>query len=297
MLRRIDELFLLAKDKPKKRLAVCFAHDEPVIQAVAEALKEGLIHAILIGNEAEIKRLAQEEDILDAVEIIAEDDMDTAVRKTMDIVNSNQADLIMKGLIDTKVLLKGVVNKEFGIRSKPLLSHVGLVEVPGFDRLLYITDGAMMIQPSVEEKIQIIENALLLTRKLGYQQTKVGLVSAVEKVNPKMLSTVDAQEVKNYYLEHPGDYLVDGPFAIDNLVSLESVKHKGIQSEVAGLADVLLFPNIDAGNVFYKTCVFLAHAKAAGIVIGAKVPIVLTSRADDAQAKFASIALGVNLSE
>lgn len=297
MLKRMEELFLLANNKPKKRLAVCYAHDEPVIQAVAEALKAGLIHPILIGNQPEIERLAKMEGILDDVEIIAEDDMDQAVRKTMDLVHSNQADLIMKGLIDTKVLLKGVVNKEYGIRNKPLLSHVGLVEVPGFDRLLFITDGAMNIQPTVEEKIQIIENALFLTRKLGYLQTKVGLVSAVEKINPKMLSTVDAEQVKNYYLEHPGDYLVDGPFAIDNLVSLESVKHKGIQSDVAGLADILLFPNIDAGNVFYKTCVFLAHAKAAGIVIGAKVPIVLTSRADDAQAKFASIALGVNLSE
>lgn len=297
MLRRIEDLFLLANDKPKKRLAVCFAHDEPVIKAVADALKQDLIHPILIGVKAEIEAFAQAEEILDQVEIIDEANMEQAVRITMDLVNSNQADLIMKGLIDTKVLLKGVVNKEYGIRNKPLLSHIGLVGVPGFDRVLYVTDGAMNIQPSVEEKIQIIENALFLTHKLGYTQPKVGLVSAVEKLNPKMLSTVDADQVKQYYSEHPGSFLVDGPFAIDNLVSLESVKHKGIQSDVAGLADILLFPNIDAGNVFYKTCVFLANAKAAGIVIGAKVPIVLTSRADDAYAKFASIALGVNLCE
>lgn len=297
MLHKVQDLLLHAQKSEKKRIAVCFAHDDLVIHAVAEALALGIIDPILIGIKSQIETYCEQAKILHLVQIIDESNPEEAAKITMQLVHSGEADLIMKGLIDTKVLLKAVVNREIGIKSKPLLSHVGLVSFEHFDRVLFITDGAMNIQPTVEEKIEIIENALFLTRKLGYLQTHVGLVSAVEKVNPKMLSTVDADAIKQYYMDKMTDFSVDGPFAIDNLVSMESVEHKGIVSDVAGKADILLFPNIDSGNVFYKTCVFLAKAQAAGIVLGAKVPIVLTSRADEALTKFTSIALGVSLCE
>lgn len=295
MLKQVDELLTLAQGKPKKRLAVVFAHDDLVIHAIKEALDLGIIDPILIGIKGDILRYAQIEGIQNKVTIIDEPDPEKAVQRTMELVHEGSVDFIMKGLIDTKIVLKGVVNKAFGIRSNSLLSHVGLISIKDFERVLFVSDGAMNIQPSIEDKIQIIENAVALTHQLGYLEPKVGMVSAVEKLNPKMLSTVEAEAIKTHYAAHPGKFLIDGPFAIDNLVSLESVRHKGIQSLVAGHADILMFPNIDAGNIFYKTTVFLAHAQSAGIVLGATVPIVLTSRADDAHSKLCSIALGVIL--
>ena len=148
-------------------------------------------------------------------------------------------------------------------------------------------------QPDVEQKIAIIEAAVGLAHSLGYQMPKVGLVSAVEKVNPKILSTTDAKAIVDYYQDKEIQFLIDGPFAVDNLVSFESVKQKGIESPVAGDCDILIFPNLDSGNVFYKTCMFLAEGRSAGLILGAKVPIVLTSRADTAEAKLNSIILAV----
>jgi phosphate butyryltransferase len=293
-MKSVHELISLAKKCPKQRIAVVFAHDPYVMDAIKITCDYGIISPILIGDGPQIRALITQFDIQDKCEIIDEPDGEKAARIAVDLVNSNQADLLMKGLLDTKVLLKQVVNSTWGIKEAKLLSHVGLVSFPGFDRVLFATDGAMNITPSVDEKIMMIENAVKLTKMLGYDCPKVGLVSAVEKVNPKILSTVEAEQIRTYYQEtQETEFWVDGPFAIDNLVSLESVHHKGIQSPVAGVADILVFPNLDGGNIFYKTCVFLGHADAAGIVLGAKVPIVLTSRADSSDTKVNSIALGV----
>lgn len=278
----------------KQRIAVVFAHDPYVMDAIKVTCDLGIISPILIGKEPEIRELIQSFAIHEPCEIIHEEDGEKAARIAVDLVNAGKADLIMKGLLDTKVLLKQVVNSTWGIKDAKLLSHVGLVSFPNLDRILFATDGAMNITPTVEEKILMIENAVKLTKLLGYACPKVGLVSAVEKVNPKIQSTVEADEIRKFFLEKTEkDFQVDGPFAIDNLVSMESVRHKGIESEVAGIADILVFPNLDGGNIFYKTCVFLGHADAAGIVWGAKVPIVLTSRADSPETKANSIALGV----
>ena len=228
-----------------------------------------------------------------SLKIINEPDPVLATKIAMDLVNQGEVDIVMKGLIDTKILLKGVVNKEYGIVNSSLLSHVGIVEYPTLDRVLFATDGAMNIEPTWEQKILIIEAAVSLAKSLGYSLPKVGIVSAVEKVNPKIASTVDAEKIVKYYKDKDIDFLIDGPFAVDNLVSMESVKTKGINSKVAGVCDILLFPNLDGGNIFYKTSVFLANGKSAGLVMGAKVPIVLTSRADTSEAKLNSIFLAV----
>lgn len=297
MLKNLDSLVNLALNKQPKTLVVVHADDEFVMDAVSQATKLGMIKPILIGDKAKIKELLLINQIVDPVEIINETNDETEVRIAMDLINSNKADILMKGLLDTKVLLKGVVNNEFGIKKSKLLSHVGMVAFPHMNRVLFATDGAMNITPTVEEKILLIENAVHLTKALGYTMPKVGLVSAVEKLNPKILSTVEAEAIKAHYLEHPTkDFMIDGPFAIDNMVSMASVIHKGLGGEVAGQADILVFPNLDGGNIFYKTSVFLGLAKAAGIIIGAKVPIVLTSRADDSDTKLNSIALAVSYS-
>jgi phosphate butyryltransferase len=293
MLRSIDELLVKAKKVNRTKCAVVFAHDDHVIGAIKEASDLGIIEPILIGKKVEIEMLIKEFDLKMPYTIIDEEDPELATRIAMDMVNAKEVDILMKGLIDTKILLKGVVNSEFGIKDAKLLSHVGIVSYPTHHKCLFATDGAMNIAPDVEQKIMIIEAAVKLAKSLGYDKPKVGLVSAVEKVNPKIQSTVEAAEIVEYYKDKDIDFYIDGPFAVDNLVSMDSVKQKNITSVVGGDCDILVFPNLDAGNIFYKTSVFLAGGRSAGVILGAKVPIVLTSRADSAEAKLNSILLAV----
>lgn len=293
MLRNLDDLRAAAKSASLKKMAVVFAHDDHVIEAVKMASDFKIIEPILIGDKELIEKLIIQFKLEKPYQIINELDPELATKVAMDMVNDGTVDIVMKGLIDTKILLKGVVNKEYGIRESKLLSHVGIVEFPTLDRVLFATDGAMNIEPDYEQKILIAEAAVKLAKSLGYQLPKVGIVSAVEKVNPKIESTLDAQKIVEYYNGKDIDFLIDGPFAIDNLVSMDSVIHKGIKSPVAGVCDILLFPNLDGGNIFYKTSVFLGQGKSAGLIMGAIVPIVLTSRADTAEAKLNSILLAV----
>lgn len=293
MLKRLSDLEASAKKATPKKMAVVFAHDDHVIEAIKGACDMKIVEPILIGKAKEINSLIKQFNIQLPYEVIDEPNPELATKLAMDMVNNKEVDIIMKGLIDTKILLKGVVNKEYGIVNSKLLSHVGIVEFPNYDRVLFATDGAMNINPNHEQKILIIEHAVNLAKSLGYKQPKVGLVSAVEKVNPKIQSTLDAQKICEYYKDKDIDFLVDGPFAVDNLVSMDSVKHKGITSPVAGVCDIMVFPNLDGGNIFYKTSMFLAGGKSAGIVMGALVPVVLTSRADTAKSKFNSILLAV----
>jgi phosphate butyryltransferase len=293
MLRSVDELRILAEKVNRKKIAVVFAHDDHVISAIKDASDLGIIEPILIGEKLKIEELIKEFKLLPPYSIIDEPDGEIATKIAMDLVNDQQVDLLMKGLIDTKILLKGVVNNDYGIKDAKLLSHVGIVSYPTYHKVLFASDGAMNITPNVEQKILIIEAAVKLAKSLGYKMPKVGLVSAVEKVNPKIQSTVDAKAIVDYYKDKEIDFLIDGPFAVDNLVSMDSVKQKGITSPVGGDCDILIFSNLDAGNIFYKTSVFLANGKSAGVILGAKVPIVLTSRADSAEAKLNSILLAV----
>ncbi|MBI9010040.1 MAG: phosphate butyryltransferase [Tenericutes bacterium] len=293
MLRNLAELREAAKSATLKKMVVVFAHDDHVIEAVKDAVDFGIVEAILIGDKAKIDELIIQYGLKKPYQVINELDPVKASKLAMDMVNDGRAEILMKGLIDTRIILKAVVNKEYGIKDAELLSHIGIVEFPTMDRILFATDGAMNITPDYLQKIAIAESAVKLAKSLGYKQPKVGIVSAVEKVNPRIESTMDAQKIVEYYQDKEIDFLIDGPFAIDNLVSMDSVKHKGIESPVAGVCDILIFPNLDSGNIFYKTSVFLGQGKSAGIIMGAKVPIVLTSRADTAEAKLNSILLAV----
>jgi len=203
----------------------------------------------------------------------------------------------MKGLIKTSTLLKAVLNKEWGLRTERLLSHVVLMEIPGFDRLLFLTDGGMVIRPSLEEKVQIIMNAVDLAKRLGYEKPKVALIAAVETVNEKIPETVEASIIAK--MAERGQIkgcIIDGPLGFDNAVSTFAARVKGIKSDVAGIADILVVPDIHSGNFLGKSVVYFAKGRIAGVVVGARKPVVIVSRADTEESKFYSVVLGIAVS-
>lgn len=277
------------------KLVVVGAQDEEVIEAVNEARRASIIEAVLIGDREKIVNILDKKGLKeDLFEIIDEDEMGTAAELGVKMISEGRADFIMKGLIDTSLLLKAVLNKEWGLRTDSLLSHVMVYEVSTYSKLLYLTDGGMNLEPSIEQKKMIVENAAVVARALGNEKVKVAALAAKEKVNPKMIATVDADTLKTQYEngEFSQGIILDGPLALDLALSKEAAKVKGFDSEVAGDADVLLVPNIEMGNGIGKTITYLAGGKSAGVVMGAKVPIVLVSRADDHESKLYSIALG-----
>ncbi len=293
-MKNIRDVLTKAKSIEKFKIGVVAAEDEDVLIAINGAMEYGILHPILFGDEEKILEILNEKKYpLNKFEIIPTSSKEESAKLAVKYVNEGKVDVLMKGLLETKTLLKEVVNKETGIRSKELLSHASIIFYQNLNRLIFITDGAMVMYPDVNQKIKLIENAVEMMKALGYKkEIKVGLVSAIETYNPKLTSSKEAVEVMDYFKENPlKNVIVEGPFAIDNLVSKEAALKKGIVSKVAGEADLLVFPNLDSGNVFYKTSVYLAGAESAGLILGAKVPIVLTSRADSSVIKLYSIAL------
>ena len=295
MIKNFDEVLKIAKERGPKTIAVACAQDNDVMNAVENARVNGIAEAILVGDLEMIKKIAAEESIdLTAYEVIDIKDMAEASLKAVELVSSGKAHMVMKGLVDTAVILRAVLNKEVGLRTGNILSHVAVFDVPSYHKLMLITDAAMNIAPDLNQKKQIIENALFVSRALDIEEAKVAVITAKEKVNPKMPATVDAAELVKMNLNGEiKNCLVGGPFAVDNAVSKEAAKIKGIDHPVAGDADIMLCPTIEAGNVFYKTLAFLCNAKSAGTIVGAKAPVILTSRADSEDAKLNSIALSV----
>lgn len=292
----LAELFVTPASPP--RLSVAAAAEPDVLGAVTNAAKQGLIRPILIGDAGKIRAICEDHGWqLGEAEIVDQPDVEQAVVEAVRQVRSGTAHVLMKGLVDTSVLLKAVLDKERGLRSGRVLSHVALFQVPGYDRLLTVTDAAMNIAPDLETKEQILLNAVDLLRSLGYQEPRVAVLAAKEKVNPKMQATVDAAElVERNRTGRISRCLVAGPYALDNAVSREAAETKGITGPVAGRADILLAPNIETGNVLYKALAFLARAETAGVIVGAAAPIVLTSRADSELTKLNSIAIAARSS-
>ena len=294
MIHSFQELVDSVKNA-NRRIAVAVAQDAEVLIAVRKAADLGIVKPVLIGEEAAIKSIAAEINVsLEGMEIIDEADKIEACRKAVKLVHDGDADVVMKGIVDTSVILKAVLDKDIGLRESPVLSHVALFGVDGFDRLLYITDAAMCIAPDVEQKAHIIGNAVKVAHALGNENPIVTCLCAVEKVNPKMQATLDAAELveRNKRGEIAG-CTVCGPLALDNAVSVEAAKHKGITDPNAGKADILLVPYIEAGNIFYKSLTYMAKAQNAGMIVGAKAPVVVTSRADSDETKLNSIALAI----
>ncbi len=296
---KFDEIIKYAQDYANAmgpiKIAVANAQDEDVLKAIKEAVKENICKPILVGDADKIAEIAGEVELeLNNIDIIDEKDGNEACRKAVELVSSGKADIVMKGLIDTSIILKAVLDKEIGLRTGNVLSHAAVFSVDTYHKFFIVTDAAMSIAPDAEEKRQIIENTLTLSRALGAQIPKVAVICAKEKVNPKMPATLDAQELVQ--MQNDGKItgcIIEGPYALDNAISKEAAEIKGIKGEAAGDADILLMPDIEAGNILYKALTYLANAENAGIILGAKAPIVLTSRADSDKAKLNSIALSV----
>ncbi len=297
MIRSLQQLRIPGENTAVSRLAVAVAQDAEVLLAVDKARQLRIATAVLVGDEAEIRSIAAQRNIdLSDYEIIHESDKVEACRKAVKLVRDKRADVVMKGIVDTAIILKAVLDKEIGLRDAPVLSHVAVFEVPGFDRLLYLSDAAMNIAPDLEAKKHILKNTVKVAHALGNDAPIAACLCAVEKVNPKMQATLDAAALveANKTGEIKG-CTVMGPLALDNAISVEAAHHKGITDPNAGRADILLVPAIEVGNVFYKSMVFMAKAQNAGVIVGAKAPIVLTSRADSDETKLNSIALALKI--
>lgn len=295
MLRTLEEVLAAAKRTGVCTMAVAVAQDEDVLAAVYKAVEAGIVKPILVGDKAEILKIAGKAGIPVTEEsILDETDKAEACQKAALLIKEGKADLVMKGFVDTSVVMKAILNKENDLKKSSQISHVLALEVAGFDRLFYVTDSAMNIAPTLEQKVAILENAVEVAHALGNAEPKVAALCAVEKVNQKMPCTLDAAELKerNQRGEITG-CVVDGPLALDNAVSVHAAEHKGISGPVAGHADILLVPDIEAGNMLNKAMEYFGHAKKAGVMMGAKIPIVLTSRASSAESKMYSIAMGV----
>jgi phosphate butyryltransferase len=294
MVKRLDELIDLATKKDKKTLAVAVAQDNVVLKAVVEAVRLQIVDAILVGDEKKIVEIALSENLsLQNIRIINEKNILAAAAKAVELVSNGDAHFIMKGMLGTSDLLKAVLYKEAGLRGKGLLSHVMIYDVPTYHKLLFLTDGGMVTFPDLKEKIEIINNAVVVAHALQIDIPKVAPICAVEVVNLSMQATLDASVLTQ--MNKRGQIkgcTIDGPLGLDNAISKEAAEHKGIISDVAGDSDILLVPNIEAGNFLGKSLTYFAKAESAGIIVGAKCPVVLVSRADSAKSKLYSIALG-----
>ena len=295
--KQLSEILEIARKQRSKKLAVAAAEDRYVLKAVMQAHAGNIIEPILIGDTDKIIRTASEIELdLENIPLIHETDPVRTCQMAVDLVHRNEAEILMKGLVSTAPLLKAVLNKQKGLRKRELLSHAALFEVPGYHKLVTVTDAAMNVEPGLKEKVHIIENAVEIYHRLGMKEPKVAVLGPVETINSKIQSTVDAGELKQMNLAGMiSGCLVDGPLAMDVAVSKEAAEHKKIKGLVAGDADVLLVPDLDSGNILYKALVFLANSISAAVVMGAQVPIVLTSRADPEQSKLMSIALAAAL--
>lgn len=295
---KLDSLISMASRDGRKTVAVAAAEDSEVLEAVAKAVELELADFLLFGNKEEIEQMiaSKHPDLAGSkgIGIISAPNSNTAAEMAVKAVKNKEANVLMKGNIPTAVILKAVLNKEYGLRSGTILSHVAVFEVPGYDRFTIVTDAAMNISPDIEQKAQIIKNAVKVAQSIGIDIPKVAPLAAVEVVNPAMQATIDAASLTmmNKRGQIPG-CIVDGPLALDNAVSQLAAEHKGIKSEVAGQADILLVPAIEVGNVLYKSLMYFANAKVGAVIAGAKAPIVLTSRADTAESKLYSLALAL----
>jgi len=296
-MRHLSDLVESAKQKKTRKLVLAAAGDEDALLAVKNAVAEGLIEPILVGNMLNVNIIAKSIDFdISGFESYHEEDKYLASRKAVELIREGKAEILMKGAVSTGSMMKAVLDKENGLRKGDTLSHVAIFESPYYHKLLGVTDAAMNVNPELETKIAIIQNAIEVFHKLGIHTPKVAIVGSVETVNPRMEATMHAATISmmNYRKQITG-CVIDGPLAIDNAISKKSAELKNITSDVAGDTDIIMAPNIDGANILYKTLNFLGGAVAGAVIMGAKAPIVLTSRSDSDKSKFYSIALAASI--
>ena len=297
--RRYHGLIARATSKPPVRTAIVWQCDEVSLGGAIQAFNDKLIVPVLVGSEAKIRKLAQASQLdLETIQIVDTDDSRTAALRAVEMARKSEVQMLMKGSLHTDELMSAVVSREGGMRTGRRISHVFALDVPSYHKTLFVTDAAVNIQPDLETKIDILQNAIDMMLTLEVANPKVAILSAVESVNPAIPSTLDAAALcKMVDRGQITGAIVDGPLAFDNAISSEAARIKKIKSPVAGDPDLLMVPNLEAGNILFKELQYLAGALAAGVVVGAKVPIVLTSRADGELARMASCALGVLLAK
>jgi len=297
VIRSFDELKAAARAKGPRRVAIAAAHEREVLLAAQDAQEQGLAICTLVGNGQAITRIAGEAGIdLAGMTIVDEPDPLNAARKVMFLVCKGQADVAMKGRVETGDFLRAALDREAGMRTGRLLTHVGVFEIPGFDRLIFISDAGVVVAPDMEQKVAIIENAVFVARALGIERPRVAVLAATEMVNPKIPNTMEAASLAK--MAERGQInggVIDGPLALDNAISPEAAAIKGISGEVAGHADILILPDIEAGNVLAKAITYFAKGSMAGVVYGARSPLIVASRADPHDFKLVSMALGILL--
>ncbi len=292
MITSLKEIVGQARNQ-KKCIAVASAEDKDVLISLSEAERYNMATFMLFGDALKIKETMEKNNLIFRhAEIIDAKTPEEAAYLAAKAVSDREADIIMKGLVDTKILLKAVLNKELGLRGDTLLSHVMIYEMKSYHKLILLTDGGMVMKPSLKDKEHIIRNAKVLGKLFGLHPMKVAALSAVEKVNPNLESSVDAVELSKIFKEEK-DIVVEGPLSFDIAISRESADHKGVTGEVVGDADVLLVPSLEAGNFLGKSFTYMAGAESAGVILGAKCPVILTSRSDSSEAKLNSIALAI----
>ncbi|MGC8611121.1 MAG: bifunctional enoyl-CoA hydratase/phosphate acetyltransferase [Athalassotoga sp.] len=290
-MKTFEEVFEAVKER-KKRVVLVGSEDKESIIALNEAVDRGFVDGILVGDGKVTKENLESLGIKDKFEII-DSDPHKSCEVGVKIVSSGKGDILMKGLVKTSDLLKAVLNPEWGLRTGSLLSHLTVVEAKDYGRFIGITDGGMIIKPTLDQKVQIIKNAVSFFKRLGVSLPKVACIAAVEVVNPEIPETVEAAELaamgKRKQIE---GCIIDGPLGFDNAIDERAAKVKGVGGDVAGHADILIVPEINSGNFIGKSMDYCAHYTIGGIILGAKVPIIVVSRADEAKAKLASISLG-----
>ncbi len=293
MLTKMSQLHDLVKKAQNKKLAVAVAQDDNVLEAVSKAHRENVVDPILVGDESKIKKIADDNKIdISKFKLIHEPDIEKAAARAVKLVRDKEADILMKGNLGTATLLRAVLNKEIGLRKGDMLSHLAIFELEKYHKILGLADAGMNPTLDLNQKVAVINNSVDFLIKLGVEKPKVAILAAVETVSADMPATVDAAILaKMSNRKQIKNCIVDGPLAMDNAISMESVHHKGIVSDVAGDADLLITPDIEAGNILYKALGFLANSKAAALIIGAAAPIVLTSRADSDETKLNSIVM------
>ena len=284
-----------AKRRGGGKIAIAGAEGKAVLEAVKVAQDDGIMKPILVGNQDKIERIADEVALsIEGTPIHEATNEDDAAERAVQLVHEGEADGLMKGKVPTPTLLKSVLNKKYNLRTERLLSHIALLEIPKYHKFLMFTDGGMVIAPTLEQKVGILKNGVEVMRALGIQRPKVAVLAAIEKVNPDMPETQDAEAIVRMAEEGKlGDVEVEGPMAMDIAMSPEAARLKGYTGRMSGDPDILLMPNISAGNISAKALWHLADAKIAGLIVGARKPIILLSRSDNAATKLNSIALAV----
>lgn len=291
------QLMKEAREVGPKTVAIAAAHEQEILLAAEDAEKRGLADCILVGDRTAIGEIAEQASIhIGRMMVIHEPEPKQAARKVMELVRLGHAQIAMKGKIETGDFLRAALDREVGLRVGRLLTHVGIFEIPGFDRLIFISDAGVVVAPTMEQKIEIVQNAIYVAQRLGVEQPKVAILAATEMVNPKIPTTLDAANLSK--MADRGQIkggLIDGPLALDNAISLESAQIKGIKSDVAGRADILIPPDVEAANVLAKAITYFAKGNMAGVVVGGKSPLIVASRSDPHETKLVSMALGVLL--